>query len=116
MLVRRASREEVDRLNAIAMEAKAHWGYEPAQLEEWRPDLLTPPESIDKWPTFVAVVHGQAVGFAQANPARSPWELVSLWVLPAFMGRGIGKALLQHICRAAAAACERRSRTATIRR
>lgn len=106
MLVRRASREEVERLNAIAMEAKAHWGYEPAQLEEWRPGLLTQPESIDRWPTFVAVVHGQAVGFAQANPERSPWELVSLWVLPAFMGRGIGKALLQHICRAAAAAQE----------
>jgi len=106
MLVRRASREEVDRLNAIAMEAKAHWGYEPAQLEEWRPGLLTQPESIDRWPTFVAVVHGQAVGFTQANPERSPWELVSLWVLPAFMGRGIGKALLQRICRAAAAAQE----------
>jgi hypothetical protein len=72
MLVRRASREEVDRLNAIAMEAKAQWGYEPAQLEEWRPGLLTPPESIDRWPTFVAVVHGEAVGFAQANPERSP--------------------------------------------
>ena len=95
MRVRSANRSEVDQLNAIAMQAKAHWGYTAALLELWRESLCTAPESIEKWPTFVAEDHGKAIGFAQISPESETWELVSLFVLPAHMGRGAGRALLQ---------------------
>lgn len=97
MRVRNANRSEVEELNAIAMQAKAHWGYTIAQLELWRESLCTAPQSIEQWPTFVAEEHGRTIGFAQLNPEREIWELVSLFVLPAYMGRGAGKALLQQV-------------------
>lgn len=101
MRVRAAHRSEVDQLNAIAMRAKAHWGYATALLDQWRERLCTTPESIDAWPTFVAEDQGQTIGFAQISPESETWELVSLFVLPAHMGRGAGRALLQHAVLAA---------------
>jgi N-acetylglutamate synthase-like GNAT family acetyltransferase len=95
MRIRVANRSEVDQLNAIAMQAKAHWGYTAALLELWRDSLCTDPESIQKWPTFVAEDQGKVIGFAQISPESEVWELVSLFVLPVHMGRGAGRALLQ---------------------
>ena len=97
MRVRNADRSEVQELNAIAMQAKAHWGYTTAQLELWRETLCTAPQTIGEWPTFVVEEQGKTLGFAQINPELRPWELVSLFVLPAYMGRGAGRALLQQV-------------------
>lgn len=101
MRIRPALRSDADPLNAIAMQAKAHWGYTAALLERWRESLWTAPESIEQWPTFVADDDGSAIGFAQVRPGPGTWELVSLFVLPASMGRGVGRALLQHVMRTA---------------
>ena len=97
MRVRNADRSEVQELNAIAMQAKAHWGYTTAQLELWRETLCTAPQTIGEWPTFVVEEQGKTLGFAQINPELRPWELVSLFVLPAYMGRGAGRALLRQV-------------------
>lgn len=106
MHVRSALRSDVEQLNMIAMQAKAHWGYEAAQLEEWRQSLMTTPESVENWPTFVAEIKGQVVGFAQVDTERIPWELVSLWVQPVHMGKGAGRALLRQVLLAARAAAQ----------
>ena len=95
MQIRAANRTDVDQLNTIAMQAKAHWGYTADQLEKWRNSLSTDPQSIEKWPTFVAEDQGNAIGFAQINPDLEVWELISLFVLPDHIGRGIGRALLE---------------------
>ena len=94
MRIRSASRIDVDQLNAIAIQAKAHWGYKAKQIEEWRDSLSTDPESIERWPTFVAEDREAAIGFAQINPELEVWELVSLFVLPSHIGQGVGRALL----------------------
>lgn len=104
MHIRPAIHAEVDRLDAIALNAKAHWGYSVSQMAAWRASLLTDPKTIDSWPTLVADVQGDAVGFGQVNPECSPWALISLWVLPEHMGQGVGKALLQHLAHIAASA------------
>jgi GNAT superfamily N-acetyltransferase len=101
--IRRATSADIETLDAIALESKAHWGYTEAHLEAWRTDLLTPPQSVGHCPTFVAEVEGQAAGFAQLNPNADPWELVAMWVKPRFMRQGIGSALLAAAVRAASA-------------
>ena len=106
MRIRTANRPDVDQLNTIAMQAKAHWGYTADQLEEWRYSLSIDPRSIEKWPTFVAEDQGKTIGFAQINPDLEVWELVSLLVLPAHIGRGIGRALLKEVVEAAKRAGE----------
>lgn len=95
MRIRNASRTDADQLNAIALQAKAHWGYTADQLEQWRDSLSTDPQSIERWPTFVAEDQGHAIGFTQINPDLEIWELVSLFVLPEHIGRGVGRALLK---------------------
>ena len=77
------------------MQAKGYWGYTANQLEQWRDSLFTAPQSIERWPTFVAEDQGRVIGFAQMDPDLEIWELVSLFVLPAHIGRGVGRALLK---------------------
>jgi predicted N-acetyltransferase YhbS len=94
MKIRPAVPADAPDLDAIALEAKAHWGYAQEQIEIWKADLRTSPASLSVRPTFVAESDHELVGFAQLDPSAETWELVSMWVRPAHMGRGIGRALL----------------------
>lgn len=95
MRIRSASRSDAEELNTIAMQAKAYSGYTADQMEQWRASLSTDPQSIEHWPTFVAEEHGHTIGFTQINPDNEVWELVSLFVHPAYIGQGVGRALLK---------------------
>lgn len=99
MQIRNAEPGEAALLGRIAWEAKASWGYSHAQLEAWRSDLTPADESLRVRPTFVAEVDGEAVGFCQLVMQTSPAELEHLWVLPRFMRKGVGRALLEHAVR-----------------
>ena len=95
MRIRCALPRDLPALDRIALEAKAHWGYSQAQLDGWKADLATKPETVTSWPTFVAEADGDVVGFAQIDPTITPWELISLFVEPCRMGQGIGAELLR---------------------
>ena len=97
MRLRPARSTDLPRMNELALESKAVWGYEREQLDAWKADLETKPETIDTWPTVVAERDGTILGFAQLDPSQEPWELVSLWIDQQHMRKGIGRALL---CRA----------------
>ena len=103
MGIRAAREDEIALLDSIAFRAKAHWGYAPTQLEEWHESLRTPVGSTLSRPTLVYELDSNVVGFVQLDPAPSPWEVVSLWVLPEHMGNGIGRVLLRQALEAAAA-------------
>ena len=60
-----------------------------------------------KNPTFVALVEDEIVGCGAVQIEVGEALLDHLWVLPQFMGRGVGRALFQHaeeIARASGAA------------
>lgn len=86
--------EDIPTLNAIAHEAKAHWGYSMEQLQAWGDDLAVTAESLVARPVCVAEENGKPVGFAQVATDTQPWELWAMWVRPSHMGKGAGKALL----------------------
>jgi GNAT superfamily N-acetyltransferase len=94
MKLRRGVAADVPTLDAIAMAAKAHWNYSEQQLDAWRADLSVPVESMSTRPVCVAEEQGEPIGFVQVATDVQPWELWAMWVLPAFMGRGVGTALL----------------------
>jgi ribosomal protein S18 acetylase RimI-like enzyme len=100
--IRPAQGHEAEALTAIALEAKAHWGYSAATLESWRQELTVSTRAITSRPTFVAVLGEEIVGFYSLLPSRDAWELDHLWVLPRFMERGIGRALVAHALQTAA--------------
>lgn len=96
MQIRRAVVEDAEKLSALVLSAKAHWGYAREQLEAWRSSLEVSAESISSRPAFVGELEGAIVGFYSLFSSVQVWELDNLWVLPQFVRRGIGRALLMH--------------------
>jgi ribosomal protein S18 acetylase RimI-like enzyme len=95
MNLRRGTPDDVPGLDAIALAAKAHWGYSPEQMAAWQEDLRVKPESLERAPVCLAEENGQTLGFVQIGTDSQPWELESLWVHPCHMRKGVGKALVQ---------------------
>ena len=102
MQIRRAVAGDVEELSALVLSAKAHWGYEHAQLQAWRSSLEVSAESVPARPTFVGELNGLAIGFYSLAPSGEAWELDNLWVLPRFMKNGFGRTLLMHAAQTAA--------------
>lgn len=102
MPLRSALVADLPALNEIAYSAKAHWGYDAEQLEAWRTDLEVDANSLSGKPVVVHKENGRPIGFVQVSADTEPWEIWALWVHPAHMGRGIGKALLAEAMRLAA--------------
>jgi ribosomal protein S18 acetylase RimI-like enzyme len=102
MNIRPALGHEADALSALALKAKAHWGYSAETIESWSEDLAVSTATITSRPTFAAVLGDEIVGFYSLSPSRHSWKLDHLWVLPQFMDRGIGRALVAHALETAA--------------
>jgi GNAT superfamily N-acetyltransferase len=94
--ITRATAKDATVLTAVAQAAKAHWGYPQPWLEAWKPQLIITPEYIATSEVFVMRVHDHIVGFYGLNPSAEGLELTHLWVLPNYMGRGLGLRLFQH--------------------
>ncbi len=92
-----AEKGDASVLSQIALAAKAHWGYPARWLAEWREDLKISSEFIAQNPTFKAInFGGEILGFHALKKRAEVWWLEHLWVSPEQIGRGYGRALLQH--------------------
>ena len=54
------------------------------------------PDYIASHETYVAVIDGRIVGFYALERKNDRLDLMHLWVLPAEMGRGVGRSLFLH--------------------
>jgi len=95
--IRRATPDESNALTAIAHAAKRHWKYPEKWIELWRPELTITPEFIANNEVFVAVVDGEIGGCCALVLSGSLVELEHMWIDPGQMGRGVGRALFEHI-------------------
>ena len=95
MRIRPAKDGELERLQAIAIAAKCHWGYPPAMVQGWADVDLTP-AALSARRVFVADVGDQAVGWASLIQRGELCVLDDLWVDPDWMGQGIGTDLFAH--------------------
>ena len=85
-------------LTQIAIKAKSHWGYTPEQMALWIPEFLTiSPDYITNQHVWVALSdNGDVAGFAAIEEHDDGAILEHLWMLPDYMGQGIGKRLFLH--------------------
>ncbi|MCO5121515.1 MAG: GNAT family N-acetyltransferase [Burkholderiaceae bacterium] len=95
MRIRAARADEATLLGAIAFEAKSHWNYPPEVMDGWRGELVVRLDCPERRPTFVAEDGGAVIGFCQVGLGGEVPSLEHLWVRPACMGRGVGRALLE---------------------
>jgi GNAT superfamily N-acetyltransferase len=99
----RAKPSEAATLSAIAWAAKAFWGYPSHWMEQWREQLTIAPNFIAENETFAAIINRQTVAFHALLQTADVLRLEHLWVLPNWMGQGIGRTLFRHAAERAAA-------------
>lgn len=99
--VRRAEPGEAGALSRIAFAAKGHWGYPERWMELWRPGLEVSPGFVRDNEVYVAVSGEEAVGFYALVGGGRGLDLDHLWVLPAWIGTGLGRTLFEHAVRRA---------------
>ncbi|WP_205683880.1 GNAT family N-acetyltransferase [Brevibacillus migulae] len=101
VIIRQAKPEEAGCLTEIALASKAHWGYDQAFMDACRADLTVTEEQIRKKLYFVAEVEGCIAGFYSLAVDGEEAELSNLFISPASIGKGIGKALWTHMIQTA---------------
>ena len=94
--IEKARPEHASVLTDIAISAKRHWNYSERWIELWHPLLTISPEYISQNETWMAVVDLKPAGFYSLHKDGESLWIDNLWVLPNFMGQGIGKQLFQH--------------------
>jgi GNAT superfamily N-acetyltransferase len=109
--VRRAGPGDAGALGRVAFAAKGHWGYPEHWMELWRPGLEVSPAFVRDSEVYIAVSGGEAVGFYALVGGGRRLDLEHLWVLPAWIGTGLGRRLFEHAMRRAR---ELGARTVTI--
>jgi GNAT superfamily N-acetyltransferase len=90
--------DDFERLREIAVEAKAHWGYDRALVEDWATRGDFEPESLSARLLYVAEADGQPIGWAALIPRGNVGWLEDLWVTPPWIGSGVGRLLFEHVC------------------
>ena len=86
---------DAKKLSEIAVKSKAFWGYTPAQIESWQKELTVSTKIIQECRVSKFLIDDQIAGFYVLNPPKEEnIELEMLFVLPPFIGKGIGSQLL----------------------
>lgn len=96
--IRRAAVGDSPSLTALALVAKAHWGYPAAWLEAWRDALTITPEYIASHTVLVAdslAEQSRILGVCALEERGDRWQLEHLWVDPGVHRTGIGRALVK---------------------
>jgi GNAT superfamily N-acetyltransferase len=86
-------------LSQIARHSKAHWGYPDTWLDIWHDALTITPEFIEANFVSLAEVEGDEAGFFSLIEEDAGWELAHFFVLPKYIGQGIGRELWQEALR-----------------
>lgn len=91
----RAEPHDADELTRLTLASKAHWGYPAEWMKKWASTLRISPEYLEQHFTMKAISAGRIAGYYSLIPFLSKGFclLHNLFVLPEFMGRGIGRAL-----------------------
>jgi GNAT superfamily N-acetyltransferase len=92
----RARPEDAHILTGIALAAKRHWDYPERWIRIWMPILTVSPELIASADIWSAYVEGQAVAFYAVTFSGRRAALEHFWVLPKYMGQGVGRRLFEH--------------------
>jgi GNAT superfamily N-acetyltransferase len=92
-MIRPAAVNEASVLTSIALDAKRYWGYPEHWIKHWESDLTISSDFILDNHVYVAEENGKIQGFYALIVDGNKAELDHMWVTPAAIGTGVGKAL-----------------------
>ena len=88
--------EEADLLSHIAFSAKAHWGYPKHWMEIWKPQLTFSSAYFAGIETWAAELDDIPIAFYTLEEKDDIAWIENLWVLPEYIGQGVGRQLFLH--------------------
>lgn len=88
--------EHASNLTGITIAAKRHWNYPEKWMQLWLPDLTFSAEYISMNEVWLAVEDEKFVAYYSFKQDIEGLWLENLWVLPEYMGQGIGRQLFEH--------------------
>jgi ribosomal protein S18 acetylase RimI-like enzyme len=94
--IRRAKPEEADILSQIAIAAKGHWNYPKPWMQLWIPQLTFAPAYFEEHEGWAAELEGEVIAFYTLEERNGNAWLENIWVLPRYIGQGVGKELFMH--------------------
>jgi len=94
--IRTVNPEEAEKLTQIALDAKRHWGYPEHWIETWTPQLTFDARYFEENESWTADVDGHPVAFYTLLDKMEMAWLENLWVMPAYIGKGVGRKLFLH--------------------
>jgi GNAT superfamily N-acetyltransferase len=105
--MRRCTARDAPSLTRLAHASKASWGYPEDLLALWDVDLTLEPAFVECHDVWAAVTGGEVAGFYAVTGAGAAREIEHLWVAPGWMGRDVGRFMVEHlVARARAAGAE----------
>ncbi|MFZ5643110.1 MAG: GNAT family N-acetyltransferase [Bacillota bacterium] len=112
--IRRAFPDESSTLTEITLKSKGYWNYPEEYMQIWKDELTITESYIEKNAVYVAEINNGIIAgyYSIVNNEKDLWIgnvyvhkgywLDHLFIMPGFMGIGIGSALLNHakdLCR-----------------
>ena len=94
--IERCTAEQADELTTVAHASKRHWGYPEHYITEWRESLTVAPAMIREHDVWSCRMGEDLAGFYVLMDTGGRMELEHFWVLPEFIGHGIGRYLFEH--------------------
>ncbi len=89
--------EDIPMLNKISIASKKHWGYPDDWITHWREALTIHPSNFNESTILKAVLDNEIIGFCAVCETPENYEVLHLWLDPAYIGKGYGKALLTKV-------------------
>ena len=97
--IREAKPNEAEVLTGLAIRSKAYWGYSQSFMQACRDELTVTDRSMNSTDLhyYVAERESEILGYYAIEKLNDrEFELEALFVEPDFIGKGIGRALIDH--------------------
>lgn len=99
MKFRIADIDDLATLNTISVKSKAYWGYPESWIEKWLDDLTLDEYKFSNQNVLVVENENRLIGYSSIVENSENYEILHLWILPAYIGKGFGKKLLEKTIR-----------------
>jgi GNAT superfamily N-acetyltransferase len=94
MEVKKAIPRDHVKLTTIMRKSKSFWNYDQQQLDNWQAELTITPQFLLKNQVFKLLDKDKILALFAYSIQNQIIKLESLFVLPEYIGKGIGKLLM----------------------
>ena len=93
--------KNANELTLIAHISKRYWGYPESSIKEWENELTITKEFIQANQVFEIVRLKKTAGFYALADKNEGMSVEHFWILPEYIGNGLGTKLFQHVVKIA---------------